>query len=80
MNQAEFFSTLVSYGVPANDASLIGYGAMKKKSFTWQNDEQVNDAAINSTNEFLGKLNAGIKVSAYYGKFGRIIWEIKALQ
>ena len=44
----------------------------------WQNAESVTDQALNQTNEYLTKLNAGIVVLASYGKYGRVVWEIKA--
>ena len=80
VNQKEFFDTLVSYGIPGNDASLIGYGALKKKSFTWQNDEAVTEAAVVQANEYLLKLNAGIKVSVFPGKWGKTVWEISVIR
>jgi len=80
ISQREFYDTLVSYGVPGNDASLIGYGALKKKSFTWQNDEPVSEEAIASTNAYLQRLNAGIKVSIYPGKWGKVVWEVTVIR
>lgn len=76
ISQDEFFKTMVSYGIPGNDASLIGYGALKKKSFTWQNDESVTDSAVASANEFLSRLNAGINVSVSPGRWGKTVWEV----
>ena len=76
MSQDEFYAALVSFGVPGNDASLIGYGALKKKSFTWQNDESVSESAVGAANEFLAKNNAGIRVSVFSGKWGKTVWEI----
>jgi len=80
ISQKEFFDTLVSCGIPGNDASLIGYGALRKKSFTWQNDESVTDAAVGSANTYLTQLNAGIRVSIFAGKWGKTVWEITAMK
>ena len=80
VSQVEFYNTLVSYGIPGNDASLVGYGALKKKSFTWQNDEGVSDSAVASANSYLAKLNAGIKVAISQGKWGKTVWEVFVLK
>jgi len=80
ITQQEFYNTLVSYGIPGNDASLIGYGALRKKSFTWQNDEPVSEEAVASANEYLMRLNAGIKVSIFPGKWGKTVWEITVIR
>ncbi len=80
MSQRQFYDTLVSHGIPGNDASLIGYGALRKKSFTWQNDEAVSQQAVSSANSFLASINAGIKVSVSEGKWGKTIWEVSVLR
>jgi hypothetical protein len=80
ISQGEFYRTLVSYGIPGNDASLVGYGALKKKSFTWQNDEPVTNEAVASANAFLAKLNAGIKLDVFAGKWGKFVWEVTVVR
>ena len=80
MSQKQFYDTLVSHGIPGNDASLIGYGALKKKTFTWQNDENVTEQAVAAANAFLASLNAGIKVSTCPARWGKTIWEVTVLR
>jgi len=80
ISQEEFFKRLISVGIPGNDASLIGYGALKKKSFTWQNDQSVSESAVISTNDFLEKIDAGIKVSTTPAKWGRVVWEVTVVK
>jgi hypothetical protein len=80
MSQRQFYNTLVSYGIPGNDAGLIGYGALRQKSFTWQNDEAVTPHAVSSANSFLASINAGIKVSVSEGRWGKTIWEVTVLR
>lgn len=80
ISQRKFMAELLTHGIPKNDASLIGYGALRKKSFTWQNDEAVNEAAVATANEFLSKLNAGIRVSIFPGKWGKTVWEVTVIK
>ncbi len=80
ISQRQFLDTLLSHGVPTNDASLIGYGALRKKSFTWQNDEAVSEQAVASANSYLRQLNAGIRVSISPGKWGKVVWEVTVLR
>lgn len=80
MSQKQFYDTLVTYGIPGNDASLIGYGALKKKTFTWQNDESVTPEAINSANSFLAGISAGIRVAVSPARWGKTIWEVTVMR
>lgn len=79
ISQREFMAELLSHGIPKNDASLIGYGALRRKSFTWQNDEAVSGEAVAAANGYLAQLKAGIKVSIFPGKWGRTVWEVAVL-
>jgi len=79
ISQRQFMDTLLAYGVPKNDASLIGYGALRKKSFTWQNDEAVSEQAVVSANSYLGQLKAGISVFVFPGEWGRTVWGVTVM-
>jgi len=80
ISQRQFLDEMLSCGIPKNDAGLVGYGALRKKSFTWQNDEAVTGQAVAAANSFLQRLNAGIAVSISPGKWGKTVWEVKVLR
>ena len=69
---------VMSFGISETDAEVIADSIINKKSCSWVNTDDVNEATIKSLNEFITANNCPIVVIVEpIATRGKYVWEIK---
>lgn len=70
---------LMECGIPKLDAELIVDCINVGKSQMWQNNEEVTAEGMAAANKYIAENGYGVFVKAEPARFGKVIWEVKAL-
>ncbi len=79
-SEREVYDQLLKFGVPQLDAGLITDCLNVGKACMWQNDDPIENGAVEKVNALILEKNLGMRVIASPSRWGKTIWEVKKNQ